>query len=113
MSFFMGSTMPVIRTTVLGLILLAVTSTQIYAALTAEQKHQQWISGIIYPGGGISFRAFTVYTENNGEHSVILTFLVAAVGTVPTPDPRYRYTWHSAVLTCDHCSPHTTTHRSA
>src|SRR5215470_17055711 len=48
-----------------------------------------------------------------GEHSVFLTFLVAAVGTVQTPDPRYRYTWHSAVLTCDHCSPHTTTHRSA
>jgi hypothetical protein len=48
-----------------------------------------------------------------GEHSVILTFPVAAVGTVQTPDPGCRYTWHIAVLTCDHCSPHTTTHRSA
>jgi hypothetical protein len=48
-----------------------------------------------------------------GEHSVILTFPVAALGTVQTPDPVYRYTWHIAVLTCGYCSPHTTTHRSA
>jgi hypothetical protein len=36
------------------------------------------------------------------EHSVILTFPVAAVGTVQIPDPGCRYTWHSAGLTCDY-----------
>jgi hypothetical protein len=53
----------------------------------------------------------TVY--DNWEHSVILTFPVAALGTVQTPDPVYRCTWHNAGLTCDYCSPHTTTPRSA
>src|SRR5215470_10193321 len=49
----------------------------------------------------------------HGEHSVILTFPVAALGTVQTPDPVSRCTWHNAGLTCDYCSPHTTTPRSA
>src|SRR6266478_2674188 len=49
----------------------------------------------------------------NGEHSVILTFPVAAVGTAQTPDPVCRYTWHSAALTCDCCWLHTTRPPSA
>jgi hypothetical protein len=47
------------------------------------------------------------------EHSVILTFPVAAVGTVQTPDPVCHYTWHIVVRIWDDCSPRTTTHRSA
>ena len=37
------------------------------------------------------------------EHSVILTFPVAVVGTAQTPDPECRYTWHSAAPTSDCC----------
>jgi hypothetical protein len=47
------------------------------------------------------------------EHSVILTFPVIAVDSAQTPDRVCRYIWHSAALTCDCCSPHTTRHRSA
>ena len=47
------------------------------------------------------------------EHSVILTFPVIAVDSAQTPDRGCRYIWHSATLTCDCCSPHTTRHRSA
>ena len=37
------------------------------------------------------------------EHSVILTLLVVSVDSAQTPDPKCRYTWHSAVLTCGYC----------
>src|SRR4051794_17737964 len=42
------------------------------------------------------------------EHSVILTFPAIAVDSAQTPDRVCRYIWHSAALTCDCCSPHTT-----
>ena len=48
-----------------------------------------------------------------GEHSVILTFPVAAVGTVETPDPVCRYTSHTGAPTSDCCWFHTTTPPSA
>ena len=48
-----------------------------------------------------------------GEHSVILTFPVAAVGTVQTPAPVSRYTSHSAARASDCCWLHTTTPPSA
>jgi hypothetical protein len=41
--------------------------------------------------------------EEGGEHSVILTFPRDAVDDVRTPDPKYRYTWHSAALTSGCC----------
>jgi len=47
------------------------------------------------------------------EHSVILTFPVAAVGTVQTPAPVSRYTSHSAARASDCCWLHTTTPPSA
>ena len=82
---------------------------------------EQWIccdtAFFSFRGGGrcqVEHERFSLcYSHYEVEHSVILTFPVAAVGTVQTPAPVYRYTWHSAVLTCDCCSPHTTTHRSA
>jgi hypothetical protein len=43
-----------------------------------------------------------------GEHSVILTLLVAVVDTVQTPDRRCRDLWHSGAPTAAGCSPHTT-----
>src|SRR4029453_17846615 len=47
------------------------------------------------------------------EHSVILTLPVVSVDSAQTPDPKCRYTWHNAALTCGYCSPHTTKPPSA
>jgi hypothetical protein len=38
-----------------------------------------------------------------GEHSVNLTLPVAAVDDAQTPDQRFRYIWHNAVLTSGCC----------
>jgi hypothetical protein len=69
---------------------------------TDKVQHFSWVTD------------FHVSTRNvyqlirGGEHSVILTFLVAAVDTVQTPDPVCRYTWHIREPTSDYCSLHTT-----
>ena len=47
------------------------------------------------------------------EHSVILTFPVAAVGTAQTPDRVCRYTWHSEARASDYRWLHTTRPQSA
>ena len=50
---------------------------------------------------------------SGGEHSVILTHLIAVVDTAQTPDRVSRCTSHSAAPTSDCCSPRTTTPPSA
>ena len=47
------------------------------------------------------------------EHSVILTFPIAAVGTARTPEPACRYTWRSVAQASDCCWRPTTRPPSA
>src|SRR5262249_33207343 len=57
-----------------------------------------WSSAIVSQRRGVCVR----------EHSVILTFPVAAVGTVETPGPVGRYTSHTGAPTSDYCWFHST-----
>ena len=50
--------------------------------------------------------------DMGGEHSVILTLLMADADNAQTPDPMCRSIWHSAAPTSGCCSPHTTRHPS-
>ena len=70
------------------------------------------LAGEATPAAGAPLAA-ALSADRWGEHSVILTFLVAAVGTVQTPDPVCRYTWHIGVPTSDAYSLHTTRPPSA
>jgi hypothetical protein len=46
--------------------------TSTLAQIDREQKHQQWKSGMVYPGGNLRFRALTEYTD--GSDYIVLTF---------------------------------------
>lgn len=52
--------------------LCVIFATHTHAEIAAQQQHQNWISGIVYPNGETRFRALTTYREN-GDY-VVLAF---------------------------------------
>jgi hypothetical protein len=85
----------------------------LYDVLDHDPTHEDIRAFLRRLHTALAARDLTLRGITTGEHSVILTFPVAAVDTVQTPGPGCRYTSHSAALTCDCCWLHTTRPLSA